>query len=107
MTAAFNFRRLGLNPNTRELAAVVNRMQLGGTNNTGTVTLTASTTTTTVQDKRIGANSVVTLMPTTANAQAAYIAGWRIATITPGTSFVITHASNAAVDQTFRYAITG
>ena len=46
MTAAFNFRRLGLNPSTRELAAVVNRMQLGGTNNTGTVTLTASTTTT-------------------------------------------------------------
>jgi hypothetical protein len=107
MTTAFNFRRLGKDANTREIAQVVTRMQLGGLNNTGEVTFTASATTTTVQDKRIGVNSVVTLMPTTASAQAAYIAGWRVSTITAGTSFVITHASAADVDQTFRYAITG
>jgi hypothetical protein len=45
------------------------------------------------------------LTPTTANAASA-IAATYISTITNG-SFIITHASSASVDRTFRYALLG
>lgn len=71
---------------------------------TGTVTFTASVTTTTVLDSRVGNSSFISLMPTTANAAAE---NWYIGTITAGTSFVITHANAATVDRTFTYTIIG
>ena len=53
----------------REISEVVNNLVEGKSNNTGEVTLAvASATTTTIYDERIGYNSVVLLMPTTANA---------------------------------------
>jgi hypothetical protein len=62
----------GLNPagaNEREISEVTNNILNGKTNNTGTVTLNASgATSTTINDERIGFNSVVLLMPTTATA---------------------------------------
>ena len=74
--------------------------------NTGSVTLRASpNTTTTVTDDRVSINSVPLLTPTTANAASA-IAATYISTITNG-SFIITHASSASVDRTFRYALLG
>ena len=93
-------------PNLRKLAQVANRAANGKTNNTGTVTLAASTTTTTVTDSRIGEDTVVLLSPLTANAAAA-IGTTYISTTTAGTSFVLTHASDANVDKTFGYILVG
>ena len=54
-----------------KIANVLNRALVGKLNNTGTVTLTANAASTTLTNSRIGANSVIILMPTTANAVAA------------------------------------
>jgi len=81
----------------------------GRSNAVGSVTLTANAATTTVTDMNCASGSSIHLMPTTANASAEIGAGTiylATATILNG-SFVITHANNAQVDRTFRYAIHG
>lgn len=91
----------------RRIATTVNAILNGRQNNVGSVTLTANTTTTTVTDFRVGADSVITLMPTTANAAAA-IATTYVSSIDPLTNtFVLTHANNAQTDKTFKYEVTG
>lgn len=53
----------------RSVAEIVNNLVEGKSNNTGTVTLnTGNATTTTIYNERIGYNSVILLMPTSANA---------------------------------------
>lgn len=79
-------------PEVTRLFQAVNQLILGNANNTGTVTLTENATTTTVKNSRVGADTVVLLMPTTANA-ASEMDGMYITT-TSG-SFTITHANNA------------
>lgn len=89
-----------------KIAFALNQNSEGRTDNVGTVTLTASTTTTTVLDKRIGVTSGIMFSPTTANA-AAEIPTMYVGTRTAGTSFVITHSNTASVDRTFYYSIEG
>lgn len=89
----------------RQLALVANNLLRGKSNNTGTLTLTAAAATTTLTDSRIGATSVVLLMPTTANAAAA-IATTYFTAFVKG-SCTVNHANNAQVDKTFRYAVIG
>ena len=86
----------------------VHRIMDGKINSTGTVTLTASVTTTTVTDFRVGADTTVILSPITANA-AAEIGNGTIyhSSTTAGTSFVLTHANNAQTDRDFRYTLLG
>jgi hypothetical protein len=87
----------------RQIAFVVKQMLDGKTNATGAVTLSATATTTTLNDKRIGVNSVVVFMPTTANAasESPYVTGRGDGTCT------INHASTADTDKTFNYAVHG
>ena len=97
----------GLNPagaDTREISEVTNGVLNGKTNNTGSVTLNASSaTTTTIYDERIGYNSVILLMPTTANA-ASVLSTTYIGTTNKGNA-VITHTANTITDKTYRYLI--
>jgi hypothetical protein len=98
-----------LSPGERSAAKFntsIRQLYAGGSNNTGTVTLRASQTTTVVPHQSCNPNSHISLMPTTANAQTAFLAGIRVSARTTG-SFTLTHASNAAVDQIFTYSITG
>jgi hypothetical protein len=92
---------MGSNP--REVAEVVNNLAAGKSNNTGNVTLTASSTTTTLNDERLGFDSVVLLSPLTANAAAQ---NPYISTKAKG-SVVITHTSVASADLNFDYIIVG
>lgn len=87
----------------RAVAEVTNNAMNGKTNNTGSVTLRASNTTTTLNDERLGFDSVVLLSPLTANAaaQSPYIS-----TKAKG-SVVITHTSVAKADLNFDYIIVG
>ena len=63
------------NPDTkahaRQCAITINNVMDGKLNSTGEITLTASSTTTTLSDARIGLNSVLLFMPQTANARTA------------------------------------
>ena len=89
----------------RSIATVLNNVLLGKLNNTGVVTLTANAATTTLADPRIGANSVIHLMPTTVNAAVA-LATTYFTTFLDG-SCVINHTNNAQADKTFSFTITG
>lgn len=69
-----------------------------------TVTLRANQTTTTLLDSRIGYFSYIGLEPVTANAAVARASLWYE---TGAGSATLHHASDAAVDQDFRYAVWG
>ncbi len=88
----------------RKIAEVLDGVMDGKINSTGTVTLTASATTTTLTDRRIGTGSVILFMPTTENAAGEI--GMYVSARTGG-SATITHASMAQADRTFAYAIIG
>lgn len=88
----------------RRLTDVVNLMLTGKMNNTGTLTLTAGSPTTVVEDFRVGVDSKVFLTPRTASAAAT--TGLYISSLGKQT-FTITHNNNAATDRTFDYAILG
>jgi hypothetical protein len=78
--------------------------QAGKLNCTGSVTLTASATTTPT-DPRIGAESVILFMPTTANAASAMDALYVSARETGEAT--LTHDSAADEDRTFGYIVIG
>ena len=87
----------------RAVAEVTNNAMNGKTNNTGNITLSASSTTTTLNDERLGFDSVVLLSPLTDNAaaQSPYISNHAKG------SAVITHTSVAHADLLFAYIIVG
>jgi hypothetical protein len=93
----------------RLLCALVFRIWKGGTDNAGSVTLTANAASTTLTDSRIGVTSTVHLTATTSNA-AAEVGNGTIYLSETGRvngSIVITHANNAQTDRTYRYSIHG
>jgi hypothetical protein len=99
-----NLNYAGATP--REVSEVVNNIMNGKTNNTGTVTLNvASATTTTINDERIGYNSIILLMPTTANAASA-LTNVYVSAKTKGNA-TLTHSANVAADKTYGYIIVG
>lgn len=89
--------------NPRQVAQVVNLVVDGKQNNLGSVTLTASSTTSTVTDYKVGADSCILLMPTTANAAAETVH----VSARSKNSFTLTHASASTTDRTFVYAVIG
>ena len=100
-------RYLGVdNPEDKDkIQEVLNNVLAGKLNNNGIITLTANAATTTFTDSRIGSNSVIQFMPTTANA-AAEIANVYCDTFAKG-SCVIHHSNNAQVDKTYWFTVTG
>lgn len=78
----------------------------GKLNDVGSVTLATGTTTTTVQDSRVGVNSFIGMMATTANAASAAALGSLFITTTDS-AFTITHNNSASADKTFRYCVLG
>jgi hypothetical protein len=89
----------------RKLAEALIGVMDGKINAIGTLTLAASSATTTLRDKRIGLQSRIFFMPTTANAAAAitslFVTGRGKQTAT------INHANNSQTDKTFDYVVLG
>lgn len=83
------------------------QVHIGKLQCTGTVTLTANATSTTVADVRAGAFSFVGLTPLTANAASAQAAGNVYVSTRAKQQFTITHPNSAAADKTFAYAVLG
>lgn len=75
----------------------------------GSFTITASVATTTVKDYRVGKDSVILLMPLTANAAAALATTYIQTTDISSTNnqFTVNHANNAQTDRDFRYVVLG
>jgi hypothetical protein len=91
----------------RQVASVVNRLNLGKLNCVGTVTLAAGQASTTVTDSRADASSHIGLTPLTPDA-AAEAAGGALHIADRGAgSFTIAHANNAQTDRIFSYLIIG
>ena len=91
----------------RKLAFAVNQLIDGKHNAVGSVTLTANQTTTAVSDNRAGTASVISFMPTSANAAAELGAGGMYVSVRGDSTFTITHANNAQTDRDFEYSISG
>lgn len=91
----------------RQMATVINGVLDGRQNNVGEVTLTASSATTVVTERRCGTDSVITLMPKTANAASELGNGTLYVSSVTTESFTLTHANNAQSDRTFGYEVTG
>ena len=89
----------------RLISNSVNNTIDGKLNATGSVTLTANQTTTTLTDARIGANSVILFMPITANGNTAK-ANLYVSARADG-SATLTHASSSNSDQNFGYVVIG
>lgn len=74
----------------------------------GELTLTANAATTTVTVPfTVGASSIITLTPRTANAAAALATTYITVANTTRGQFVINHANNAQTDKSFGYTIAG
>lgn len=75
----------------------------GKANNIGSITLTASSATTTLSDRRITAASVIVFMPKTSNAAGA-VGGLYVTARTNGQA-TLNHANNAQTDKSFDYVV--
>ncbi len=89
----------------QRVAESINGLIAGKLDAVGEVTLTASATTTAVNDNRFESNMVPVFVPTTANAVAA-MAGMYLSARTQG-GFTLTHANDANTDKTFLYVRVG
>lgn len=89
----------------RRHAETLNAVMDGKSNVTGDLTLTASSTTTVVNDNKFESQMVPLLIPTSANAAAAlsttYVSG------RGSGNFTLTHANNSQTDRTFLYVRLG
>lgn len=99
------FPGLSHDPNPREIAERVNRLNQGKFNAVTTVTLEAGETSTTLTDKRIGGNTYIGFMPLTANAAAA-LATTHVSARDNGVA-TITHDNTADTDRTFDLVLIG
>jgi len=89
----------------RLVSTTLNNVMDGKINSTGSVTLTASNTTTTLTDARIGGDSVIVFMPITSNGATAF-QNLFVSARTSG-SATLTHTSSSNADQNFAYAVIG
>ena len=95
----------------RKLAQAINNLLQGKIFSVGEVTLAANAASTTVDDRRIGNESIILFMPLTANAARA--TGWNAMHVKTtdfdplNLQFTINHANNAQTDRDYRYVILG
>ena len=93
----------------RLASETVTELQEGKVASNSTTTLTASAATTVITDYRVGKDSLILFMPTTANAAAElYGATMHVSAIAPRSNqFTITHANNSQTDRIFKYVVLG
>jgi len=88
----------------RSVAEIVNNLVEGKSNNTGDFSTATSTTTTTLYDERIGFNSVIVLMPLSANS-AAELKDVYFSNFAQGSCTV--HHGSHGTTRDYRYIIVG
>lgn len=89
----------------RAIASWEREAHQGHLGNVSSLTLATSAASTVVTDFRVGAGSVIGLMPTTLNAAAA-LASTYISSRSAG-AFTISHANTGTADRAFAYSVLG
>ena len=104
---ANQYRRLpNMGGTPREVSEVVNNLVEGKINSTGVLNLTASSTTTVVNDLRVNPNSVILWTPKSSNA-AQELTHLYLSSVGKQT-FTLTHRSNSNTsDIIFHYVVLG
>jgi hypothetical protein len=90
----------------RSTADVVNGIMNGKTNNTGTISLTLSATSTTLNDRRISGDSVILFMPLNENAADELAHGHMYVSSRSQATATITHG-NHTHEMQFAYVVIG
>lgn len=101
-----SFRALSPFATVRETSEVVNNILSGKQNNTGTVTVTNSATSTAVTNYLVGPDSVILFMPTTSDGASELAAGTMYVSARTKQAFTITHA-NATTTRSFAFIVVG
>lgn len=91
----------------RQLGAWAREAHQGHLANVGSVTLSTATAATAVVDSRVGPNSFIGLMPTTANAAQELGAGSLYISARSAEGFTIAHANTSTADRAYVYCILG
>lgn len=91
----------------RDLAAIVNRLNVGKINCTGTLVLTPGEATTAVADSRAAVGSFIGLTPLSASAAVEWSNGELYVAGRATGGFTLAHASSPAADRLFAYVIIG
>ena len=94
-------------PRVEDIAKAVRELTRGGSNATGTVTLTLSAASTVVTHDNCKDGSVPVLTPTTAAAAAEIGAGTLYVSAVTAGSFTLAHANSAVAGRTFLFALIG
>lgn len=89
----------------RQISVWMREAHQGHLGNTGDVTLGTGVAATSVTDFRIGPNSVIGLMPKTANAAGALATTYISSRSADG--FTLAHANTTTADRAFSYSILG
>lgn len=101
-----SFRALTPFSDAQDVSTVVNNILAGKQNNTGSVTLAVSATTTAVTNYIVGPESVILFMPTNLAGAGELAAGGMYVSARVKNAFTITHAS-AGTTRTFDYVVVG
>ena len=99
-----------LSPAEKDLVRIVfavRQLMEGRSNATGTLTLAAGATATTVAAVNCGVGSIVLLMPQTANAAAVAATTYVQPANVGAGQFVVSHANAASTDRTFGFVCLG
>lgn len=91
----------------RLIALWMREAHQGHLGNVGTVTLGTGVAATSVTDFRVGPNSFIGFMPTTANAAQELGAGTLYVSSRSAEGYTIAHANSVTADRTFVYCILG
>tara|TARA_B100000989_G_C19514082_1_gene460699 strand:+ start:1084 stop:1398 length:315 start_codon:yes stop_codon:yes gene_type:complete len=90
----------------RQVAFVVNNILEGKLNSIGSIQLSNNVTSTIVNDKRVGNDSIILFMPTNSFASNELASGSMFVSSTQKQVFTITHLNNANT-RTFKYIVLG
>lgn len=93
--------------NPRRIVQAIRELFEGRSNAVGTVTLTAGAASTVVTAINCGPDSVVMLMPATANAAADFGSGNLYVSSVGAGTFTVAHPNDADTDKTFFYVCLG
>jgi hypothetical protein len=94
-----------LDPRSRNIPDIAETVHRLSRNRWGDVTLATGTTTTVVTDPTVTPDSVISLVPRTASAEAETM--YVLAADQLLGSFTITHSNSAVADRTFRWIAAG
>jgi hypothetical protein len=92
--------------NPRQISEVVNRILEGGINSTGSVTIVTASAPVTVTDARVGADSVILLMPMDQDASG-LLAHCYFSSVTNGQFVISLRVGHSSVTANYRYVVLG